>query len=52
VDNNGSREETTLVLAHWSFVKTGLDPIEQWLSASLAEPGTSTAPSTEGEIAR
>jgi hypothetical protein len=52
VDNNGPREETTLVLAHWTFVGTGLDPIEQWLSASLAEPSTPTATSTEGETAR
>ncbi|WP_189039506.1 replication initiator [Streptomyces daqingensis] len=52
VDNNGSGEETTLVLAHWSFVGTGLDPIERWLSASLAEPGTPTVTSTEGETAR
>jgi hypothetical protein len=49
VDSNGSDGETTLVLAHWSFVGTGLDPVEQWLSASLAEPSTATATSAEGE---
>ena len=46
VDNDSAREETTLVLAHWAFVGTGLSPTEEWLSASLAEP------STEGETAR
>ncbi|GEB51936.1 hypothetical protein SCA03_44870 [Streptomyces cacaoi] len=36
-------DETTLVLAHWTYTGTGLTPTEQWLSASLA---------TEGDIAR
>ncbi|MFC4495816.1 replication initiator [Streptomyces ovatisporus] len=52
VDNDRGREETTLVLAHWAFVGTGLSPAEEWLSASLADSGTPTATSTEGEIAR
>jgi hypothetical protein len=37
-------EETTYVLAHWTFAGTGLTPTEAWLAASL-EP----APGTEGE---
>ncbi len=36
--------ETTLVLAHWVFARTGLSAGESWLAASL-EP----APGTEGE---
>lgn len=30
-------DETTLVLAHWTYTGTGLTPTEQWLSASLAD---------------
>ncbi|SFS80020.1 hypothetical protein SAMN05444716_104130 [Streptomyces harbinensis] len=30
-------EETTLVLAHWTYAGTGLSPAEAWLSASLAD---------------
>nr|WSX81970.1 replication initiation protein [Streptomyces sp. NBC_00899] len=37
-------EETTYVLAHWTFAGTGLNAAERWLAASL-EP----APGTEGE---
>jgi hypothetical protein len=37
-------EETTYVLAHWTFAGTGLTTAERWLAASL-EP----APGTEGE---
>jgi hypothetical protein len=38
------REESTYVLAHWTFAGTGLTTAERWLAASL-EP----APGTEGE---
>ncbi|MGW7514828.1 replication initiator [Streptomyces sp. NPDC054796] len=38
-------DETTLVLAHWSYTGTGLTPAEEWLSASLA-------PTAEGGSAR
>ncbi|MBY8885018.1 replication initiation protein [Streptomyces sp. PTM05] len=37
-------DETTLVLAHWTFAGTGLTPAEEWLAASLTP-----APGTEGE---
>lgn len=32
-------DETTLILAHWTYTGTGLTPTEQWLSASLATEG-------------
>ncbi|WP_029391630.1 replication initiator [Streptomyces xiaopingdaonensis] len=35
----GAAEETTLVLAHWTYTGTGLTPAEEWLSASLAQEG-------------
>ncbi|TDC05749.1 replication initiation protein [Streptomyces sp. 8K308] len=41
---HGDREETTLVLSHWTYAGTGLSPAEQWLSTTLAP-----APGTEGE---
>ncbi|MGW7350024.1 replication initiator [Streptomyces sp. NPDC054784] len=31
-------DETTLVLAHWAYTGTGLNPTEEWLTASLAAP--------------
>ncbi|MDT3397207.1 replication initiation protein [Streptomyces sp. B1866] len=37
-------DETTLVLAHWSFAGTGLARAEEWLAAALTP-----APGTEGE---
>jgi hypothetical protein len=36
VGNESPLTETTLVLAHWAYAGSGLSPIEQWLSASLA----------------
>jgi hypothetical protein len=44
LDHQEQREETVLVLSHWTFAGTGLTPGERWLAASL-EP----APGTEGE---
>jgi hypothetical protein len=40
---NGPQDETTLVLAHWAYAGTGLNPTEQWLSTSLASPDTTPA---------
>jgi hypothetical protein len=37
-------EETTLVLAHWTFAGVGLTPGERWLAEALTP-----APGTEGE---
>ncbi|MGA6158842.1 replication initiator [Stenotrophomonas sp. NPDC087984] len=37
-------DETTLVLAHWVYVGTGLTPAEEWLTATITP-----APGTEGE---
>ncbi|WP_255950388.1 replication initiator [Streptomyces odontomachi] len=37
-------QETTLVLAHWTYAGTGLTPTEQWLSASLAATETTPNP--------
>ncbi len=45
-----SEQETTLVLAHWTYTGAGLTPTEQWLSASLAT--TPTSPTTEGDNAQ
>ncbi|WP_329027558.1 replication initiator [Streptomyces sp. NBC_00690] len=42
----GQSEETTYVLAHWTYAGTGLTTAETWLSATLAP-----APGTEGEPA-
>ncbi|MEU5401074.1 replication initiator [Streptomyces sp. NPDC005963] len=42
----GQSEETTYVLAHWTYTGTGLTPTEEWLTATLAP-----APGTEGEPA-
>jgi hypothetical protein len=36
-------EDTTLVLAHWTFAGTGLGRAEEWLAASL------TPDTTEGD---
>ncbi|GAA2622940.1 hypothetical protein GCM10009863_41450 [Streptomyces axinellae] len=49
VDTDSPDEQTTLILAHWTYAGTGLTPTEQWLSASLADSPT-TAP--EGDDAR
>ncbi|MFF7649110.1 replication initiator [Streptomyces sp. NPDC007983] len=38
------QDETTLVLAHWTYAGTGLTPAEEWLTATIAP-----APGTEGE---
>ena len=38
-------EETTLVLAHWTFAGLGLTPGESWLAAAVQ-----AAPGTEGEV--
>lgn len=46
VDNGETADETTLVLAHWTYAGTGLTPTEEWLSASLADESTATI--TEG----
>ncbi len=43
-------EETTLVLAHWTYAGTGLTATEEWLAASLAD--TPTIPTSEGDAAR
>ncbi|MFG2578326.1 replication initiator [Streptomyces malaysiensis] len=37
-------DETTLVLAHWTYAGTGLTPAEEWLTATITP-----APGTEGE---
>nr|WP_031505896.1 replication initiator [Streptomyces megasporus] len=42
-DPSAESEETTLVLAHWTFAGTGLTAGEQWLTDAL------TASNTEGE---
>ncbi len=41
-------EQTTLVLAHWTYAGTGLTPTEQWLSASLADTSAPTTAALEG----
>ena len=38
------QDETTLVLAHWTYAGTGLTPAEEWLTATITP-----APGTEGE---
>jgi hypothetical protein len=41
---NRPTEDTTLVLAHWTFAGVGLTPAETWLASTLTP-----APGTEGE---
>ncbi len=47
-----STDETTLVLAHWTYAGTGLTPTEQWLSASLANTPTTPTTAPEGDNAQ
>ncbi|MGY5132587.1 replication initiator [Streptomyces nigrescens] len=49
-DQEDEHDETTLVLAHWTYTGTGLTPAEEWLSASLAAP--ESAPASEGMATR
>nr|WP_315986780.1 replication initiator [Streptomyces sp. Isolate_219] len=49
-DQEDEHDETTLVLAHWTYAGTGLTPTEEWLSASLAAP--ESAPAPEGVATR